>query len=170
MDQFRAKSTAGKPQPSVERPAVQAVNNSASRKNNGSVKKYLLIAVVAAVILLAGAAFWQFVYKKDASLTGVDSSKYQALFLTNGQVYFGKLSSSDRKTIRVDNIFYLQVQQPVQPKADDDKAEGETQLIKLGQELHGPEDAMFVDRSQVLFWENLKNDGKVAQAITQYKQ
>jgi hypothetical protein len=39
----------------------------------------------------------------------------------------------------------------------------------LGSELHGPEDKMSVSSEQVLFWENLKNDSKVVQAIHKYQ-
>ena len=42
-------------------------------------------------------------------------------------------------------------------------------LQKLGSELHGPEDQMVINRDQVQFWENLKDDGQVVKAITTYK-
>jgi hypothetical protein len=42
-------------------------------------------------------------------------------------------------------------------------------LIKLGNEVHGPEDSMVIERSQVLFFENLKNDGKVVDSINKYQ-
>lgn len=42
-------------------------------------------------------------------------------------------------------------------------------LTKLGcQQLHSPYDQMIINRNQVAFWENLKDDGKVVDAITQY--
>jgi hypothetical protein len=45
------------------------------------------------------------------------------------------------------------------------------QLTKLGcQQLHSPEDEMVINRSQIAFWENIKDDGKVVQAIKQFKQ
>lgn len=44
------------------------------------------------------------------------------------------------------------------------------QLIKLGDEIHGPEDEMILSKDQVLFYENLKTDGKVAQSIEKYKK
>lgn len=42
------------------------------------------------------------------------------------------------------------------------------QLIKLGQEVHGPEDEMILSKDQVLFIENLKPDGKVAKTIAEH--
>lgn len=41
-------------------------------------------------------------------------------------------------------------------------------LAKLGNELHGPEDKMFINSDQLLFWENLKDDGQVAKAISDF--
>ena len=59
-----------------------------------------------------------------------------------------------------------QVQQQVQPSTTSTSSTPQqVQLVKLGNELHGPEDAMYINRQSVLFWENLKNDGKVAKAI-----
>ncbi|MCA9309001.1 hypothetical protein KC973_01365 [Candidatus Saccharibacteria bacterium] len=126
----------------------------------------MIIVIFVAILGLGGYATYT---KKSDNLVGVNSGKYQALFLTNGQVYFGKLAKVDNDTIKISDIFYLQVQQAVQPKEGEDK-QGETQLVKLGEELHGPEDEMFIDRDQVLFWENLKGSGKVTEAISQYKK
>lgn len=96
----------------------------------------------------------------------VKTDQYQAVFLTNGQVYFGKLSSVNSDYLVLKNIYYLQQQdQQVQQPTDPNKSN--VSLVKLGSELHGPEDEMFVQQDKILFWENLKNDGKVAQAIKQ---
>ncbi len=42
-------------------------------------------------------------------------------------------------------------------------------MVKLGNELHGPEDEMFITKEHVLFYEDMKADGKVMQAIKEYK-
>jgi hypothetical protein len=41
-------------------------------------------------------------------------------------------------------------------------------LIKLGSELHGPEDQMSINRDQILFFENMKNSSKINEAITKF--
>jgi hypothetical protein len=41
--------------------------------------------------------------------------------------------------------------------------------VKLGNELHGPEDEMTIEKAQVLYWENLKPSGKVSEAISSYQ-
>ena len=98
------------------------------------------------------------------------------MFLTNGQVYFGKLSETRGDYATLKDIYYLQVvQPPLQGQQQPDQAQTQSQaqpqisLVKLGQELHGPADEMKINRSQILFYEDLKTDSKVVQAINSYK-
>ena len=101
----------------------------------------------------------------STSTPSVTSGKYQALFLTNGQVYFGKIVGISTETVTLKDIYYLQQNVQAGDKAAADQKQ--LQLTKLGNELHGPEDAMYVERSQVLFWENLKDDSQVVKKITE---
>lgn len=95
----------------------------------------------------------------------VMSNKYQAVFLTNGQVYFGNITSLNSKYLALGNVYYL----------TQSSAEGSTSsnysLIKLGcQQIHDPYDQMVINRDQVSFWENLNADGKVVQSINEFKK
>ena len=101
--------------------------------------------------------------------SSVKSNQFQAVFLANGQVYFGKLSHIDSGYVTMTNIFYLQVNNNNTQTSGQPSTSTSNQLIKLGNELHGPEDAMYINRSQILFWENLKNSGKVVQTIQTYQ-
>lgn len=102
-----------------------------------------------------------------------DFSKYQAVFLSNGQVYFGKVTDANIQTLVLENIYYLRSAGSLQtsdaknsttaPEADN------FSLVKLGNELHGPEDKMSINLSQVLFVEDLKYDSKVVEAIRAYE-
>jgi hypothetical protein len=140
-----------------------------SALNNGMIGKVLgILLVLVSICALAWFA--------NKALTGlstenaVKDKQFQAVFLTNGQVYFGKVSNVDKSYVKITDIYYLQVQQTVQPKDNTAAANNQqVSLAKLGGELHGPEDVMYVSRQQVLFWENLKGDGKVAKAIADYK-
>jgi hypothetical protein len=102
----------------------------------------------------------------------VDKSKYQAVFLNGGQVYFGKVRDLNSEYIRIRDIYYLQVNQQVQPNTGGSTTTGnnDVSLVKLGCELHGPQDEMVVNREQVVFWENLKSDGQVAKAVAEYQK
>jgi len=64
------------------------------------------------------------------------------------------------------DIYYIQSnQQNPQSGGNQTQPPPQLSLVKLGNELHGPEDTMALKSNQILFWENLKDDGKVVQAI-----
>ncbi len=133
-------------------------------------KKWMIASIALIIVMIIGGGLW---FGKDKLNLGggPDPNTYQALFLTNGQVYFGKLSNVDSGYVQLRDIYYLQVQQAVQPAAkEEDSAETKTSLVKLGDELHAPKDHMFISRDQVLFWEDIQDSGKVAQAIKAQKE
>ncbi len=139
---------------------------------SGTGSGWLNKVMAVAVTLAALAALVFFASRVLVAMTAdspIKGKQFQAVFLTNGQVYFGKVSKVDHSYVKLTNIYYLQVQQTVQPE-DKSKTNQQPQvsLAKLGGELHGPEDVMYISRQQVLFWENLKDDGKVAKAIKDY--
>ena len=145
------------------------------RDNSGGSTSGILSKVLAVLLVLVSLAVLAWFGNRALAATTADGAvkakQYQAVFLTNGQVYFGKVSKIDRSYVRLTDIYYLQVQQTVQPedKTKTDSQTPQVSLAKLGGELHGPEDVMYISRQQVLFWENLKTDGKVAKAIQDYK-
>ena len=106
--------------------------------------------------------------------SGSNTSDYSAVFLTNGQVYFGKIYSGPSDQVDLRNIYYLQVSQQIQPNNSSPTptptdSSNNVVLVKLGNELHGPVDEMHINNSQVLFVESLKNDSKVVKAIADYQ-
>lgn len=154
------------------RPAAPAAHHpaNAAPDSSRSLNKLLvaLLVVLAAFAIIA--VLWR-VFTGATADGAIKGKQFQALFLTNGQVYFGHLSNVNGQYVKLTDIFYLQVQQPVQPSNNSSSSSSNQQvsLAKLGNELHGPEDTMYVARDQVLFWENLKNDGKVVKAISDYQ-
>lgn len=124
----------------------------------------LFTITLLAISVIAYLAFFRSNVSKQSDY--VDSSKYQAVFLNGGQVYFGKISSINFSFTALNNIYYLRVNQQVQPNGQ--SSNQDVQLVKLGCELHGPQDQMIINSEQVVFWENLKDDGQVAQAIKKY--
>lgn len=150
------------------RPA-QAHPVSAAPDASRSLNKVLVTLLVVLAIFAVVGVLWRFFNGVTAD-SAIKGKQFQALFLTNGQVYFGHLSNVNGQYVKLNDIFYLQVQQTVQPSNNSSNNNNQqVSLAKLGNELHGPEDTMYVARDQVLFWENLKNDGKVVKAITDYQ-
>jgi hypothetical protein len=98
---------------------------------------------------------------------------YQAVFLNNGQVYFGKIKKMSRGSMVLADVYYLQVTQPLQqqpPNEEQSQEEPQINLVKMGSEIHGPADRMVIPKTSVAFWEDIRNDGTVAQAIDEYKR
>jgi hypothetical protein len=164
------------PQAAAPAPATQNHINrqppAQRRKPGGRLMRILsVIVLVLAALIIGLIALYLAIGGSNEESKYVDEKKFQAIFLNGGQVYFGKIHSLNSKFITIDNIYYLRVNQQVQPDqkaAADSAANQDVSLAKLGCELHGPTDVMVINRDQVLFWENLKDDGQVAKAITAY--
>lgn len=133
-------------------------------------KKKMIVLAVAAVLLVVGLIFGGWTLFRSMTSGGIDGGKYQAVFFTNGQVYFGKLQNNG-DYMRLTNVYYLQAKAAAADSKNPQETAASTgsdvQLIKLGGEIHGPEDEMIISKDQVLFFENLKADGTVSKTIAQ---
>lgn len=133
--------------------------------------KWIWIVVV---VILALGGVW-YIYSKQSSkdvlkdLQGgvadvvIDTGEFQAVFLDNGQVYFGKLKRSSKTFYELTDVFYMQSGNVGLDKTSN------LSLSKLGGEAHGPEDKMNINVDHILFIENMTTDSKVVKAIKQYK-
>jgi len=142
-------------------------------RHSGNKKKMprLKLAIISIIgfIIVAAIVFGGLYWMRTVNNTGVDSDKYQAVFLTSGQVYFGKFNNSGSSFTKLTDVFYIQAKTNSDTQnPQDGESSTDLQLIKLGAEVHGPEDEMIISRDQILFYENLKSDGKVATSIKQY--
>lgn len=140
-------------------------------RNMGKWLKMGLIALAVAAVVFVG--WWMFVRSGSVAST-IDGGKYQAVFFTNGQVYFGKLHIVNGEYMALKDIFYLQAKSTTKddknPQQTSDNTASDVELIKLGSEIHGPDDEMIISKDQVLFFENLKEDSTVSKTIKQYQE
>jgi hypothetical protein len=165
----------------VNGPASTGRNASQPLHKNGHVgkqkttnpkKRMVLITSLVALLVIALGGW--FLYQSSTAAT-IDNSKYQAVFFTNGQVYFGKLKTLNSNYMKLSNIFYLQAQNTTpttdskNPQQTTAQQSNDVQLVKLGSEVHGPDDEMIISKDQILFFENLKKDGKVSASIATYQ-
>lgn len=140
-------------------------------------RRWVLIFVVLLVIAglgLAGARWGKSVWQNVTKVASEQAAQnvYQAVFLTNGQVYFGNVEDDARDPVILQDVYYLRVTQQLQPVPDPEESPQsvpQISLVKLGNELHGPTDEMRITRSQILFIEDLKEDSAVVRAITEFK-
>jgi len=130
-----------------------------------------VVLLFSLTILAVSMALLMYFGKSNES-DAVAKDNYQAVFLTNGQVYFGKVKALGPNYIDLRDIYYLnsQEQSAGGNEANTNNSNNTFSLVKLGCELHGPSDQMVVNRDQVTFWENLTSDGKVVKAIDEWKK
>ncbi len=87
----------------------------------------------------------------------INTNQYQVVYLTNGQMYFGKLQNTEGT--------YLYITSPYMPQSTNAQADATSAIAKVKSQLWGPEDSIAIRADQVSFWQNLRDDSKVAQAI-----
>lgn len=129
-------------------------------KNKKLIFWSIIAIIIIAIVIILSVLF---------SGSRIKYSGYQAVFLTNGQVYFGQITDTSRQDVKLENIYYLQIDKDLQSSENQASQDADIALIKLGNELHGPQDLMIINREQVLFVENLKENSKVIKAINDYK-
>lgn len=115
--------------------------------------------VMSLIFWVIGAVVLWVVVARPASAFPVPASGYQAVFLSNDQVYFGKLADHDAAYVTLADVYYLRTARDLEDQG------GGLNLIKLGGEVHGPESTIFIPKSSILFWENLKDSSRIMQTI-----
>jgi len=129
--------------------------------------KVLLLILAVLLIVWGGYYFWQ--TKSNSVGNDPAASEYYAVFLNSGQVYFGKQLEKNRDEFVLYDVYYLQVSDNTAATAQEQLTEPKFSLVKLGQELHGPTDRLYINLYSVLFYEQLKNDSKVVESIKNKK-
>jgi hypothetical protein len=108
----------------------------------------LFVAVL--VVTFALVRTWDFVLPSFGA-------RYQAVFLANGQTYFGHYLDRLGPYVKVENAFYI----ATQPTAEEGQTP-ESRLIRRGAELHQPLPYVLIPKSAILFVEDLRADSQVA--------
>lgn len=107
--------------------------------------------VLAVGLMLAGC-------REGASQAFKVEGEYQAVFLDNGQVFFGKLSDTGAEYPLLKDVYYIENKVNPQTKA----AAGV--LVRRGNEWHGPS-YMRINSRHIVAIEPVSPDSKIAQLI-----
>jgi hypothetical protein len=83
-------------------------------------------------------------------------AEYQAVFLSNGQTYFGRYYDRIGAYAKIEDVYYIQ-----QSESSD------ARLVRRGTELHAPDHRMLVPKTAILFVEDLRPDSPIAQFMRQ---
>lgn len=120
---------------------------------------------VAAVFVILGVLCLLWGQWQEWSAQRYPQGRWQAVFLDNGQVYFGHVRKVTKQSLVLTNIYYLQTAgSQLQPTGGTDEGQ-KLNLVKLGKEVHGPQDQMVISRNHVLLVENLADQSQVVDLI-----
>ncbi len=158
MDVLRGNQT----RPSVSTQDIRrpvTPNHQPTRRRFSRRHKSITAAVVGLVVLGVVAALW---LPNLLAAQKINGGTYQVVYLMSGQAYFGKLQNTGGD--------YLVIKDPYTAQAApadtaNKTAETQTTLIKVSSQVYGPEDSIAIKSDQVAFWQNLRDDSKVTQAI-----
>ena len=109
-----------------------------------------LVLIVAAILSIKTA------WPSEVKFT----TPYQAVLLTNGSAYFGKLQGYGSPHPVLTEVYYIVTQN------NPDTKQNNNVLVKRGKELHEP-DRMYLNPTQILCVEPVGPNSKVAQLIAQ---
>ncbi|MBI4838963.1 MAG: hypothetical protein HY806_07475 [Nitrospirae bacterium] len=120
-----------------------------------TVLKACFLLLLSAVILINSGC------SKTQNLTF--TSEYQAVFLDNGQAFFGKLENAGSAYPMLKDVYYVQSQ------VNKETNQATSILIKRGKEWHGP-DVMYINSKHIVLIEPVSPDSRVAQLIEEAKK
>ena len=98
----------------------------------------------------------------DLGVPSFGAARYQAVFLTNGQTFFGSYRDRLGPYVKIDVVYYIQ-----QSGGGETGQPVTTRIVKRGTELHGPESPMLIAKTAILFVEDLSDDSPVAKFMAQ---
>lgn len=115
----------------------------------------LTCALIAATLGIGG---WLLVHHLSANVTM--STPYQAVLLSNGSAYFGKLKGLGTPFPVLTDVYYVQSRQDPQTK------QVTNILVRRGKEWHAP-DRMILNANMIVLVEPVNPSSRVAQLISQ---
>lgn len=165
----RGRVTPQRPTASQQPAASQAGQTYRQPTGTSPSRKWMYIIGALAAVLAAVGLVWYLMMPGQ-----VDRNSYQAVFLSNGQVYFGKLHSYGTSQPYMDDVYYFQAggtNQANEADAENPEQNNDTQtLVKLGDEIHKPEDKLILNPDAILFIENISDEGSVVKAIEENRE
>lgn len=124
----------------------------------------LVIAMAATIASVVGIV-WLVQQVYQANLQRIDTSKYQVVYLVNGQAYFGKLQNTSGDFLVLKSPYIAQSVESAEEGAAEADASTQTTILRVTDQIYGPDDSIAIKSSQIAFWQNLRDDSKVTQAI-----
>jgi small nuclear ribonucleoprotein (snRNP)-like protein len=124
-------------------------------KARGSRALPVLLALLIVVVIAGFVLDW-----RSKNTATIFPTPYQAVLLSNGGVYYGKLQGYGTQHPVLTNVFYIVTRTDPKTNASSNI------LVKRGKELHEP-DRMYLNPNSIVFVETVGANSKVAQLISE---
>lgn len=118
----------------------------------GLLRALALIVALAAIASLVLVAY-RAIAREDPLLDAVKPGSYQAVILSNGSLYFGRLRREVGDFYELTDVYFVRDER------------GSRRVTRLSEELHGPENRMLIKKSSVTVIEDLRADSQITRAI-----
>lgn len=129
--------------------------------STGAIRRVVVTLLLLALVALVAIFGRQYLQRPPGLADQIDKNAYQAVFLTGGQVFFGKAAVGDG-SLALSDVFYL--------TTNTDPSQSQIgALLKRGSEIHGPREPMLIELGQILYVENMRDDSQVVAAIKRFK-
>jgi hypothetical protein len=119
-------------------------------RSRGPLIARILMTVVLVMATFLVVRWWDFTLPAFGA-------RYQAVFLANGQTYFGHYLDRLGPYVKIENAFYI-----TQAPTAEEGQTPESRIIRRGSELHQPLPFVLIPKSAILFVEDLRQDSQVA--------
>jgi hypothetical protein len=114
------------------------------------------IILLLVLVAMAAAGLWLFRRQSSPAMT----TPYQAVLLSNGSAYFGRLEGLGTPYPVLKEVYYVQSRPGQDPK------QPVNVLVKRGKEWHAP-DRMILNASMIVFVEPVNPGSRVSQLIAE---
>jgi len=116
------------------------------------------------IIVVIGVSVLFFLYLVFAWGKGLwpFEAKYQVVTLVNGEVYYGRLSFFPSPKL-IDAWFFQQT-----PSAAEEETPG-INLVPFNSLFFGPENVLYLEKDQIIWWADLKQDSQIVKFIENQK-
>lgn len=109
------------------------------------------VALATLILFFVVVRWWDF------TIPHIGGTRYQAVFLENGQTWFGRYRERLGPYVVLESVYYVQSKGSPDPDGPPIN-----QLIRRGNELHGPDAQVLIPKTAILFVEDLRDDSPIA--------
>jgi hypothetical protein len=140
-----------------------------AKGTNNYMKKIFISTILIFVLLLifVAAFLWQDGIVRNAIQLFKYRDSYQAVFLNNGQVYFGNIVELTNEYVVLEEPYSIKLQQK-QTDAEGETVQSEVKLLSIKDEFYKPDGYMLIKKSEILFIEELQDSSQIIDIIENY--